>query len=449
MINRLKQWLWPGLELKRWWFLQTLGYVVTIFGLIITLITFINQNANWNMANVIASLIYIFDQETFILLVLGIVSVTIGLLLIFQAQLRITKTFTRLISPETTTGEMREKLYLRRHRERGPKIVVIGGGSGLATLLRGLKAYSTNLTAIVTVADDGGSSGRLREELGIIPPGDIRNCLVAMSETETLLTDLFNYRFTEGNGLSGHNFGNLFLAAMAAVSHGDFCEAINGASKVLAVHGSVIPATLDNVSLVAEFDDGSIIRGESHIGRSSRRISKLSVDPINVQALPEALQAIREADAIIIGPGSLYTSIIPNLRIHGIVEELKRTPALKLYICNVLTQPGETTGLSAADHYEALISHSAPKIIDYMLVNTKEIELPEEYQIEGGRPVVVDFDRLDELPIRIVEGDFIQLGNLIRHDADALANRIVEVITLDKRVLERRRALVEYLEKIE
>src|SRR5690554_3902621 len=231
----------------------------------------------------------------------------------------------------------------------GPRIVTIGGGTGLGTILRGLKKTTDNLTAIVTVADDGGSSGRLRAEFGILPPGDIRNCLIAMADLEPLMEKLMQYRFNGGTGLSGHSFGNLFITAMTGIT-GDFEKAIEASSQVLAVRGRVYPATLANVQLHAELSDGRKVTGESTIGKSDCSIRRVYMEPSTAEALPEAIKAIEEADVVILGPGSLYTSVIPPLLVRGIREALQNTKAPKVYICNVMTQPGETTGFTASDH---------------------------------------------------------------------------------------------------
>ncbi|MCL2497562.1 MAG: YvcK family protein [Symbiobacteriaceae bacterium] len=338
------------------------------------------------------------------------------------------------------------------HGEKfGPRIVVIGGGTGLAMLLRGLKNYSSNLTAIVTVGDDGGSSGRLRQDLGVLPPGDIRNCLVALSDAESLLTQLFDYRFPQGEGLAGHNFGNLFLAALTEVMAGDFLQAVQACSRVLAVRGQVLPATLQQVTLVAEYDDGTVLRGESLIGRTPRRIHRLRLDPPAPEALPEARQAIAEADAIILGPGSLYTSIIPNLQMQGMVQEIQRSPATAIYVCNIMTQPGETTEHSAADHLQALLEHSQPRLVEYMLVNEGEVskESRELYAVEGGAPVVVDRERLTDFGIHLVTANLIAPGTVVRHDSVALAQALLDIIARERYTLRRRRALVRQLQAMQ
>ena len=287
-----------------------------------------------------------------------------------------------------------------RRLQQGYKIVAIGGGTGLSTLLRGLKRRTTNLTAIVTVSDDGGSSGRLQKELGVLPPGDIRNCLVALADDEALVTDLFQYRFTEGEGLSGHSFGNLFLAAMSGVT-GNFDHAVKESSRVLNVVGRVLPATLGVVRLCAELDDGTIVEGESNISHTSRPIKRVFFDPPAASPLDEVIDAIREADAIVLGPGSLFTSIAPNLLVSGIAREVANAPAVKIYVCNVMTQPGETDGMTAADHVEALLANAGERVCDYVVVNDRPpSRLLAAYAQEGQVPVVPDVERIDRVGLR-------------------------------------------------
>ncbi|NLS45132.1 MAG: YvcK family protein [Firmicutes bacterium] len=315
---------------------------------------------------------------------------------------------------------------------RGPKIVVIGGGTGLATLLRGLKEYTGNLTAIVTVADDGGSSGRLRKEMGVLPPGDIRNCLVALANSEPLMASLFEYRFPEGApmGLEGHTFGNLFIATMSAIT-GDFEEAVKESSRVLAVRGQVLPSTLENVVLTARCQGGNIVHGESTIGKSETRIEKVFLQPENPRALPEALDSIAEADAIILGPGSLYTSVIPNLLVEEIAGAIRKSKAPKIYVCNVMTQPGETDSFTAADHVKAIMDHAGKQIVDYVLVNSGKVpmKLAEKYSREGAYPVDVDKENLSTLEIKVIEKDLISNLDYARHDPLRLAEAVLRIIS--------------------
>lgn len=335
---------------------------------------------------------------------------------------------------------------------KGPKIVALGGGTGLSTMLRGLKAYTSNITAVVTVADDGGGSGVLRQDLGMLPPGDIRNCILALANTEPILEQLLQYRFKEGR-LKGQNFGNLFLAAMDGISSG-FEEAVRRVSDVLAVTGRVLPVTLEDVKLCAELDDGCIICGESQIGKHnsyhSGRINRVYLEPRTVVALNEVLDAISDADAIVLGPGSLYTSIIPNLLVNGICDAIKRSGALKLYICNVMTQPGETDGYSVFDHIRAIEEHSCKGIIDCCIINNASIpeDLKKKYLGDGAEQVKIDRDTVTKAGIKLMEQDFVSIKNgYLRHDPDRLADTIID-LTVEKLLAEDRSRIIDYFNSI-
>ncbi len=319
--------------------------------------------------------------------------------------------------------------YRRRSLKRGPRIVAIGGGTGLPVLLRGLKQHTENITAIVTVADDGGSSGRLRGEFGILPPGDIRNCLVALAETETLMDQLFHYRFGQGEGLAGHNLGNLLLTALSDIA-GDFQTAIREASKVLKVRGLVLPSTLKQVVLHAELKDGTVVSGESRISQTREPIRRVFLTPEECAPVPEALEAIAAADLILLGPGSLYTSVLPILLVGEIVAAVKRSPALKCYLCNIMTQPGETTGFKASDHLQAIYEHSGWSWIDYILVNSRRIspEKQEKYARQGSSPVLVDDQALQRMGVRLIKADVLEADELVRHDPQKLALAIMNVL---------------------
>ena len=318
--------------------------------------------------------------------------------------------------------------YRRQSLKRGPRIVAIGGGTGLPVLLRGLKQYTENLTAIVTVADDGGSSGRLRGEFGILPPGDIRNCMVALAETETLMDQLFNYRFDQGEGLTGHNLGNLLLTALTDIA-GDFQTAIQEASKVLKVRGLVLPSTLKQVVLHAELQGGTVVSGESRISKTQEPIRRVFLTPEGCAPVPEALEAIAAADLILLGPGSLYTSVLPILLVGEIVAAVKRSPALKCYLCNIMTQPGETTGFKASDHLQAIYEHAGWGWIDYVLVNTRRItpEKQEKYARQGSSQVLVDDQALLRMAIRLIRADVLEDGELVRHDPQKLSLAIMNI----------------------
>ena len=309
---------------------------------------------------------------------------------------------------------------------RGPRIVAIGGGSGLSVLLSGLKRHSSNLTAVVTVADDGGSSGLLRSSMGTLPPGDIRSCLVALADDESLMSRLFQYRFPQDGGLQGHSFGNLFVAALADVT-GDFERAVQESTAVLKVRGRVLPATLESVTLHAELEDGERVAGESTITASKRLPLRVWLEPGRPPAVPQALEALAAADLVVLGPGSVYTSIVPNLLIPEVREALKRTRARVVYVCNVMTQPGETDDHSAADHVRALCRHGVAGMIDVVLVNDTPVsaELAAVYRGEGAAPVAVDDGELATLGVRVVHAALAREGDFFRHDAGKLAEAVV------------------------
>jgi uncharacterized cofD-like protein len=311
-----------------------------------------------------------------------------------------------------------------------PRVVVIGGGTGLSVLLRGLKQEPVHITAIVTVADDGGSSGRLRAEMDMLPPGDIRNVLTALANTEPLMEKVMQYRFSTGTGLAGHNLGNLLLAAMNEIT-GDFVTAVKKLSDVLAVRGVVLPATNQSILLKAEMEDGTIITGESQIPLAGKRIKRVFLDPEDVVPLTEALTAIAEADVILIGPGSLYTSILPNLLVRELFAEIKRSSAPKFYICNVMTQPGETDGFTASRHVEVMYEHVNEPFLDTILVNSAKIPMfvQEKYAEKGAVPVICDSKRLRELGLHVVEKPFMTYADgFLRHDASAVSKQVVSIL---------------------
>jgi uncharacterized cofD-like protein len=329
---------------------------------------------------------------------------------------------------------------LNEVRKDGPlRVVAIGGGTGLSTLLKGLRDYVgqparesariADLTAVVTVTDDGGSSGRLRKELNILPPGDIRNCIVALSEDEQLLARLFQYRFEGDSVLGGHNFGNLFLAALAAVT-GDFAEAVKLSSEILATRGHIYPATTANVDLEAVMKDGSRVRGETRITASQKGIARLEMVPADVSPLPETLDAIANADLITMGPGSLFTSLIPNLLVHGISEAIARSAATKVFVCNLMTQANESLGLSAADHIRAIYDHAGRPIFDYALINhvPASPEMKAKYALEGACQIVASAASIEELGVVPVFGEYLfEEKGVARHAYGAIAEDLVKL----------------------
>jgi uncharacterized cofD-like protein len=319
------------------------------------------------------------------------------------------------------------------------RIVALGGGTGLSTVLRGLKEYVAtrkkqrtplpiaDLAAVVTVTDDGGSSGRLRREYRVLPPGDIRNCMVALSKDEHLLGKLFQYRFPAGRGLAGHSFGNLFLTALTNVT-GDFPRAVRVSSQVLAIRGRIFPSTAQNVTLEAELEDGSIVRGETNISRSRKRIRRVQLVPRRVRPLPEVLEAIREADLVLVGPGSLYTSIIPNLLVEQVSETIAHSRAVCVYIANLMTQPGETQHYSVADHVRAIYEHSRKGLFDYVVVNRKPVpeRLLRRYRAQGAEPVQGSLGELRRMGLGYITGDLLHHNRVVRHDQARLTRLLLE-----------------------
>jgi uncharacterized cofD-like protein len=313
--------------------------------------------------------------------------------------------------------------------ERRPRIVAIGGGTGLSTLLRGLKAYPADITAIVTVSDDGGSSGRLRGQLGVPPPGDVRNCLVALAEAEPLMQQLFQYRFPPGSELEGHSLGNLLLAALTQLT-GDFEQAVALCSGVLKIKGQVLPATREPVVLGAVLDDGSVVRGETAVTACGPRVRRLFLEPPDAQPLPQALEALERADAIVMGPGSLYTSVIPPLLVPGVRRHVCQSRHLRIYVCNLMTQPGETDGYPASRHVEVLFEQLGARMVDVVVVNSQRPgpEVLARYLEQGSEPVAVDMERLCAMKVRVVRRRLLDEGDLIRHHPEHLARVLMEVI---------------------
>lgn len=420
-LIRSLRWLVPGLGVKRWFLLTLAGTTLIGVGLAILILDIYRTAPEtwWLPALSTASLRFL--ARPLRALIFG----GIGLGLIVAGILGINRT---LMKPYVRPGStVVDTLTVHRRRARGPKIVVIGGGTGLATLLRGMKQYTYRITAVVTVADDGGSSGRLRQEMGILPPGDIRNCLAALSNDEALLTQLFQYRFSNGHrGLEGHSFGNLFISALAEIT-GSFEEAVAESGRVLAVHGRVLPSTLHDVRLVADVMLPNLIsevriEGESHIPEAAGKVRHVWLEPNNPPAFPQVIREILAADLIIIGPGSLFTSILPNLLVPDIAEAIKASRALKIYICNVATQPGETDGFSCGDHLSAIEAHVGDSVFDIVVVNDKRnIEL--EQSLEW---VTVDEDI--EERYAVYRADLVDENYPWRHDSQKLSEVLIDLL---------------------
>lgn len=410
-------WLIPGLNVKRWLLLIFLGSIFIILGLMIIA----DVRPIYKTMEIIQKAALILPSNT-----LAVIFILIGSFIFFKGWKKTTLSIMDLDSPKGNESLL-EKLYRRNKLNKGAKIVAIGGGTGLSMLLKGIKKYTNNITAVVTVGDDGGSSGRLREEMGILPPGDIRNCIAALADDEDLITKLFQYRFKTGEGLEGHSFGNLFLTALCAIT-GNMVKAVKESSNVLNIRGVVLPATLDDMKLLAEFEDGRIIKGESSIPEAHGKIKRLFTDPEICRALPEVLIAIANADLIILGPGSLYTSVIPNLLVSGIVEAIEQSSAKKIYVCNIMTQTGETDNYTVASHVNALLNHAkGKKIIDAVLVNNS---LPDNisagYVKNGSIPVILDNENLTPIGIEIVSQKLIQENKegLVRHSSHRVARAV-------------------------
>lgn len=417
------KWLYPGLGVKRWFILGIIGLILLSTGIAlllhINIVDYIINMIFELILNLSGSLPYYTN------LIIGIILIVVSLAMLTYAGNRFVDKLNKEIYKD---DDFVNVLYKKNQLQKGPKVVAIGGGTGLSNLLRGLKEFTSNITAIVTVADNGGSSGKLRDELDILPPGDIRNCLVALADQEPLMEDLFQYRFHKKGDLRGHSFGNLFIAAMTEVL-GDFEEAVEESSKVLAIQGKVLPSTNQDVNLGAIYEDGTEILGESAIPNEQKSIKGVYLEPGSVQITDRAKNALLEADYILVGPGSLYTSLLPNLLVKGMVDAIQNSKAKKIFITNVMTQPGETTGYSAYDHLKVVYDHIGKQIFDYTIVNRNgsRKDLLDKYAEEGAYPVENDIDKLRKLNIEIVEGKLIQTGDYIRHDPHKLAELLVEL----------------------
>lgn len=415
------KWFYPGMHIKRWLALTIIGVAIMTFGL-----SYIVREAYLTGFTLPSFMYYVTLQ--FIPRYVrgaGFMLGAVGLILFSIWKLN-QSLISVLVPNRDTTESLVNTIYTQRFLKRGPKIVAIGGGTGLATLLRGLKEYTGNLTAIVTVADDGGSSGVLRRELGVLPPGDVRNCIAALADAEPLVTRLFQYRFSDGSGLAGHSFGNLFIVAMSGVV-GNFEDAIRQTSRVLAVRGQIIPSTLANVTLCARTEDDRTITGESLIGTANGendgRIREVYLVPNNPPAHPEAVRAILEADLVILGPGSLYTSVLPNLLVDGIKRSIMATSAPKVYICNVATQHGETDGFDVADHLHTIEDHIGKGIISYVLANSNlPVSIPKAPHSQAVR-----LDANVNNGIRLVTADVISGENRYHHDSTRLAQAVMRI----------------------
>lgn len=405
--NRFFKWFYPGMGVKRW---ISLG----LFGLFL-------------VVSVALYAVRILSKSNVLLASFSTALLIFGVFLVVTSMQNILNLFVRALMPRQDE-ELVDLVYQKRQEralEKGQHVVVIGGGTGLSTILQGIKKYTKNITAIVTVTDNGGSSGRLRDEMDVLPPGDIRNCLVALADAQPLMLDLFQYRFEDGSGLKGHSFGNLFITALSKIT-GDFDRAIKESSKVLAIRGSVIPATLENVSLVGYFEDGTTAEGETNITDVNKPIDRICLSPETCKATGEALDAIENADIIIYGPGSLFTSILPNLLIKDLLQKILESDGRKYYISNVMTQPGETNHFSVYDHFRELIKHTDPRLVDTVIVNNGIIseEMLRKYNDKGAIPVEMDCQKIRDLGYGVIEADIVSQEGQVRHDHDKLAQLI-------------------------
>jgi uncharacterized cofD-like protein len=409
------RWLTPGLQIKRWLLLLMVSELVLVLGVAYALKE-IYQTTTLPYAFFYITLQFLpYWARAIIFGIFGV-----GLLLV--SYLKLTQSVLGPFLPGNSTSSIVEVIHQFRLRGRGPRIVAIGGGTGLSSLLRGLKTYTSNLSVIVTVADDGGSSGRLRDEYRILPPGDFRQCLIALADAEPLMKQLFDHRFKEGS-LDGHSFGNLFIMAMADVT-GNFEHALRESGKVLAVKGTIIPSTLQDVTLVASINGGTV-EGESKIPKQNAPISHVFLKPDGAQVNPEAAQAILNAELVIVGPGSLYTSILPNLLVEGMVEAIKASPALKVYICNLAAQPGETDGYGVDDYLRVIREHVGANLFDFVLVNSNNTHAP----TGGQEPVIFKpADTANQPEVRFIAGDMVNVKIPSHHDSDKLARTIMRKV---------------------
>ena len=409
------RWLTPGLEIKRWLLLLMFSELVLVLGAAYALKE-IYQTAT------LPHQFYYITLQFLPYWARAIVFGILGVGLLFYSYLKLTQSVLGPFLPGVSASSLVDVIHAFRLRGRGPRIVAIGGGTGMSALLRGLKTYTSNLSAILTVADDGGSSGRLRDEYRVLPPGDFRQCLIALADAEPLMKQLFDHRFKEGS-LDGHSFGNLFIMAMADVT-GNFEHALRESGKVLAVKGTIVPSTLQDVTLVASIN-GSNVEGESKIPKQNGKISQVFLKPDGAQVNPEAAQAILNAELIVVGPGSLYTSILPNLLVEGMVEAIKASPALKLLVVNLASQKGETDGYGVNDYLRVIRDHVGGRLFDFVLVNSNHAHMP-----TGGQTQVIftPSDATQNSDIRFIAADVVNVRIPSHHDPDKLARAIMRKV---------------------
>jgi uncharacterized cofD-like protein len=412
------KWLYPGMHIKRWLLLLLVGVCLMGLG-----IAYVLREAY--LQYTLPGVFYYLTLQFIPRWARGLLFIGISLSTVGIATWKLNESLLYAFVRPERDSSMLQAIYNKRFLSRGPKIVAIGGGTGLSTLLRGLKDYTSNLTAIVTVADDGGSTGRLRQEFGVVAPGDIRQCISALAESEPLMSRLFQYRFTEGSGLEGHSFGNLFIVAMSEVT-GNFETAIHEASRVLNVRGTILPSTLEDVSLSARTAENELVHGEHNITERGTAIKELYLNPADAEAHPDAVRAILDADLIVIGPGSLYTSILPNVLVPGIKKALCATSAPRIFVCNVATQHGETDGFSVVEHLETLERHGGKGLVQGVVANNNiASSLPEAWH---SAAVPVSNDGMAAFAdVVLVEADVVAEENRYRHDPAKLAATILRM----------------------
>lgn len=433
------KWLYPGMRVKRWLLLIPIGLVSVIIG-VLFLMGLRAVEVHEQVEGLLYRILHLPANVPQVAIPVGLVLITVGLLIILAAFALVNRSIVKAVAPEHLS-ELPDVLYRRVALSQGARIVALGGGTGLSTLLRGLKQYSSNLTAVVTMTDDGGSSGLLQRQLvaGILPPGDIRNCLVALADAEPRMQELFQYRFETRDaqdGLSGHSFGNLLIAAMADIT-GDFERAVQETSNILNIRGRVLPTSVESVVLVGTMEDGREVTGETAIAHDPAAITSLKLCPDSPKPLASVIEAIRYAEIIVISPGSVFTSVIPNLLVKEIAQAVASSKALKVYVCNVMTQPGETDGYTASEHVQAIMKHTAlflsprQRIFDYVLVNTARpgSTLTERYQKVGAEFVTPDVEKIVEMGCKPVMGNFISETAVVRHDPDKIARAIFRLFS--------------------
>lgn len=415
-MKRSLEWLAPGLGLKRWVLVAFAGGVLLVYSVLFGI------GVLWSPQLMRGLGMGWLENRHWAAVLLAVDGVALGLFaLLYGAR--------RVWLFQRTTPESVSEIRAASRLSRGPRVVAVGGGTGLAALLRGLKAHTSNLTAVVTMADDGGSSGLLRRDMGMPPPGDLRSCLVALADDESMMSQLFQYRFPADGGLHGHSFGNLFMAALSEVT-GDFEHAVRESTRVLKVRGRVLPSTLDDVVLHAQLEDGGRVSGQSVITKGDLPPRRVWLTPEAPRGVPQALAAIARADLVVLGPGSLYTSVIPNALVPEVRQALADTRAWVVYVCNVMTEPGETDGYTAADHLEALHRHGLAGTVDAVLVNDHPVSatMVRSYERFGSAPVVVDDDRLRALGVKVVRAPVAAESDVVRHDPGRLAQALVRLV---------------------